>query len=390
MISSSKKTVAVVVKIMKGTHDFRETSKSYIQCRNEVFIYEQFIPYLKHFIINHHSSIDCTQWTPKIYHSYYGKIPELSDMDECVLAMENLAVDGFKGGPRLRLDIDHLTLMVKKIAQYHSVQYAMRIENDPKLEAMRQGLTTLRWKIPGDPKDNVYEIIYGAGFERMFEYLDRHPELLNTPQMKEEVGILRQRYEKDPVTFLEMFREDDKAFSVIQHGDYNRNNVLFQYSAEDPEKPMALRMIDFQETRYGSPTADLFFFLYMSTTVEVRARHWDELLRLYYTGIRENLKDLLKCDDSDERLAQYSCANFEKHFRRFAFYGTMVTIHFLPWMDCKPEEVELLSEEFTHNMKSDKCHQMLLSVGGDASNQRVAEALQHACSRGYLSFIKNL
>lgn len=372
---------------MKGDEEFRKTSKSFIMCYNEVFVYEKVIPYFKAFLKARESLIACEEWTSKVYHLYYGKIPELSAIDECLLAMEDLSVKGFKGGPRLQLDYNHLTLMIRKIAQYHSVQFAMRIENDPMLETLKSGITSLPWKSQGDPAENVYEIIYGAAFQRMFDYLDRNPELINSPQMKEEVELLRERFGKDPVSFLELFREDDKAFSVIQHGDYNRNNVLFQYSADTPTD---LRIIDFQEVRYGSPAFDLFFFLYMSTTPELRDKHWDEFLHLYHNEIWQHLKDLLKCTDSDPRLQPYSFESFEKHFHRFAFYGPLVTIQFLPWMDAPEEELEPLSSEFETDMKSEKFKSLLLSVGGDSSNRKIAQALQHACSRGYLSFLKDL
>lgn len=384
------RNVPLVAKVMKGTEDFRITSKSFIQCRNETFVYDKVIPYLKDFITLRQASIDADQWTPKIYHLFYGKIPEVSDIDESLLIMENLSSRGFKGGPRLQLDVKHLALMVEKIAQYHAVQFAMRIEGDPMLDTLKSGITALPWKTD-KPVDNVYEYIFGAAFERMFDYLDQHPEMYTTEKMRHEVGELRNRFGKDPVSFLEYFRVEDKPFTVIQHGDYNRNNVLFQYSRENPELPVDVRMIDFQEVRYASASFDLFFFLYMSTTAESRERHWDELIGLYHNCIWRHLKDLLNCQtDQDERLQQYSVENFQRHVARYAFYGTMVTIHFLPWMDAGEEELEPLANEFTHNMKSEKCKQLLLNVGGDASNKKVAEALQHACSRGYLEFIKDL
>lgn len=302
--------------------------------------------------------------------------------------MENLSVSGFKGGPRLELDMNHLTIMVRTIAQYHSVQYAMRIEKDPELDNLKSKIVPCLWRDPGETSTNVFDVIYQSAFQRMFDYLDRNPDMYNSPQMTEEVGLLRKYYGEDPIALMDRFIEDDKAFSVIQHGDYNRNNVLFQYGGV--EEPKALRMFDFQECRYGSPCFDLFFFFYMSTTAELRERHWDDLLQMYHSQVWQHLKELLNCTDSDPRLDQYSFANFQKHFARFAFYGTMVTIHFLPWMDCSTEEAEMLSTEFTKDMKSQKFKEVLLIAGGDASNKKVALALQHACNRGYLSFIKEV
>ena len=299
-------------------------------------------------------------------------------------------MSGFRNGPRNEMDFPHLKLMLKTISEYHATQYAMRILQDPMLETLKQELITLRWKEPEDSPKNLFEFVYPPAVERMFDYLDRHPEMCNTTQMKEEVDIMRSRFAKDPVALLELFREDDKKFSLILHGDYNRNNVLFQYSPENPETPISLRMIDFQEVRYASPAIDIFFFLYMSTSAEFRESHWDDLLRLYHENVWNHLKELVKCDDSDPRLQDYSYENFLKHFKRFAFYGAMVAIQFLPWMDADPAELEPLANEFTHDMKSEKARQLMLAIGGDEANRKVALAVQHACSQGYLSFLRDL
>lgn len=299
-------------------------------------------------------------------------------------------MSGFRNGPRLELDLNHFQVMLKPIAEYHAVQYAMRILKDPMLDELKSGLTMLPWKDPSGSTDNLFEVLYPVAFDRLFEYLDRRPEELTSERMKEEVKVMREKFGKDPVALLELFREDDPAFSVILHGDYNRNNVLYKYSKDEPEVPVSLRMIDFQEVRYASPAIDLFFFFYMSSTAEFREKHWEEIIELYHSRVWLHLKELLNCDDSDSRLATYSLENFQKHFARFAFYGTMVTIHFLPWMDCSPEELAPLADEFTHNMKSEKCRKLLLSVGGDDSNKKLVAALRHAIESGYLAFIKEL
>lgn len=383
--------MAAVVKVMKGSEEFRVTNKLFVQCRNEVFIYDKFIPYLKTFAARHNSSIATDEWVPKTYHCYYGKVPALSSIDECIIAMENMSVSGFRSGPRLTLDMAHLQLMLKTISEYHAIQYAMRIEGDPQLDVLKKELVTLRWKEPPGSVPNLFEVFYPPAFQRMFEYFDNHPEVYTNASMKEDIELMRKRFGEDPVALLELFREDDPKFSVILHGDYNRNNVLFQYESENSNRPIALRMIDFQEARYASPAIDLFFFFYMSTTAEFREQHWDDLLRFYHDGVWRHLKELLKCDnDSDARLQDYTYDKFLGHFSRFAFYGVMVTIQFLPWMDADPKELEPLAAEIVRDMKSELCRKYMLAVGGAASNLKVAQAVQHACNQGYLSFLRDL
>ena len=58
---------------MKGDRKFRETSKSFVMCRNEVLVYEQVIPYLRAFL--RERSIEMSDWIPRMYKVYYGEIP---------------------------------------------------------------------------------------------------------------------------------------------------------------------------------------------------------------------------------------------------------------------------------------------------------------------------
>lgn len=71
----SRRPVKLMVKMMKGDKEFREATKAFIQCRNEVYIYEEVIPCFRRFLEGYGSTINCDNWTPKIYKIHYGKIP---------------------------------------------------------------------------------------------------------------------------------------------------------------------------------------------------------------------------------------------------------------------------------------------------------------------------
>jgi thiamine kinase-like enzyme len=50
-------------------------------------------------------------------------------------------------------------------------------------------------------------------------------------------------------------------------------------------------MIDFQLARYASPVLDIAFFIYSCTSQELRAQHYDELLKNYHESLCEIVKD---------------------------------------------------------------------------------------------------
>ncbi|MBO8695574.1 phosphotransferase, partial [Staphylococcus aureus] len=56
--------------------------------------------------------------------------------------------------------------------------------------------------------------------------------------------------------------------SVLCHGDFNRNNLLFRY--DDGGRPVDALAYDMATMRYGSPVLDLSFFLYMNADRQTR------------------------------------------------------------------------------------------------------------------------
>ena len=55
----------------------------------------------------------------------------MGPVKESILALENLKPASYRLGPKLDLDEEHLTLMIKVIAEYHAMSYALKIQ-DPK------------------------------------------------------------------------------------------------------------------------------------------------------------------------------------------------------------------------------------------------------------------
>ncbi|XP_055689470.1 uncharacterized protein LOC129793458 [Lutzomyia longipalpis] len=379
-----EKCYDLIVKLMKGSHDFRIRSKSFIQFGNEVYIYGRVIPTFGEFLANRNTLICWEKWIPKVYYHFYGSVPELSLIPESVLVLENISPIGFRNPTsRLELDLEHIYIMLKTLGEYHALSYAMKLLNEEKLKELVDGIVPLCYQNE-DNEESIYDVMHKVGLTRLFGYLSRRPEV-NTGNLREELEALRVKYFNCPTKLLDRLRDDDPPYSVIHHGDYNRNNVLFRY--DNSKKPLEMRMIDFQEVRYGSPAFDLSFFLYMNTTTATREQSWMELLRYYHTTLFRGLMEILQCDKLDERLKPFSFELFHRHFSRFAIYGVLISAHFLPWMDCSEEECELLSNLFVQNMRSPEFFDICLTAGGEGSNEKILSVVQHASKMGYLRFL---
>ncbi|XP_055638318.1 uncharacterized protein LOC129776608 [Toxorhynchites rutilus septentrionalis] len=380
--SGEERPINLMVKVMKGDDTFRTECLSKIQFSNEIVIYTKVLPCFQKLLQTTKCSVTGDNWCPKVLYGTAGHIPEYSDQFETILVMENMTIDGFTSGPRNDLDEEHLTLMARKIAQFHACSYALKITNDKQLAELEDELAPLNF-IKGEQVFESYAIVFKRGLERVFKYIDEHPESLDNEKFKKDIANLRDKYSDEPIRLMQKFLKRDE-YSIILHGDYNRNNVLFKY---EDGKPVDIRMFDFQEHRYGTPAIDLFFFMCMSMPTGLRERFWSSLLKEYYDSLMSTLTDILKCRESDKRLKPFQYDRFMEHLNRFALYGGMVAAHFLPWMLGSEEECRQLSYHFMKDASSAEMKRLTMVCGGEVVDRRLIEMLRHLSQIGCFSIV---
>jgi Ecdysteroid kinase-like family len=371
---------------MKGDEDFRKKTNSQTQFSNEIYIYQNVIPYFKNFLRNIPiSTFNDDNWVPRIYFADYRVFEELGSEKETILALENLNYKGYKLGPRLDLDEDHLTLMIKHIASYHAVSYAIRITDKQELFKLASGLIPLSFLTPEGDELESYGILYKYSLQRFFNLIQKRKELHVNKEFMESIRKFKELYSEKPLKLMESFLINDDNFAVILHGDYYRNNVLFQYkNAAGYENPIQLRMFDFQETRFATPAIDLSIYMYINLPPNFRSKMWDKLLQIYHETLTNSLIDILKCDKNDERLAPYAFGKFLDHFSRHACYGLMIGIQATPWFACSEEECSQISHYFETDMKSEEFRELTQVCGGKEVDDRLIDIALHAFKNGYM------
>ncbi|KAG5673217.1 hypothetical protein PVAND_003281 [Polypedilum vanderplanki] len=380
----------LIVKIMKGDQNLRAELNATALCMNEIKIYKDVIPYFKNFLKDSNvETFDCEKWVPKVYFADCKIVEELGDSEETILVMENLIPEGFRTGPRVDLNEDHLTLMAKCIASYHATSFAMRIKKDPMLEKLAEKLIPYSFLANDGSEPNVSKVFYKYRLERVFAYICSEEKFHSNKEFIEKVRKLKRIAYDCPLKFMEIFLVKDEIFSIILHGDYNRNNVLFKYDSEDGyNNPTDIRMIDFQEVRYASPAIDLSFFMYMNLPGELREELFDKLLEIYHKNLMTSLTDILKCSTNDPRLEPYNFENFMAHFSKNAFYGAMVAMVFIPMMACPEEECAKMIDLFDNDYESEELHKLNLTAGGRNVDERVSGILYHAFNKGFMDILK--
>lgn len=80
------------------------------------------------------------------------------------------------------------------------------------------------------------------------------------------------------------------GFQVLNHGDLWMNNIMFKLDGNNDTTDVSL--IDYQGPFWGSPTADLLYFLLSSVADEIKVDEFDNFVLFYHNELTTSLKAL--------------------------------------------------------------------------------------------------
>lgn len=192
--------------------------------------------------------------------------------------------------------------------------------------------------------DSMEEVYYADRFKEWFQPLLVNEMLISKDAVhKEYPGT---EIEEKMLKFIEtgfyekMVRltHSRNKNSVISHGDCWAPNFMMKY--DENNIPIDVRMFDFQLTRCSSPALDVSFFIYTCTSMELREKHYDELLKAYH----RSLSDLVRGLGSDPNVL-FPYSEFEKEMQESARFGVGMGMDNLPFSimdDCEAPDLDAL------------------------------------------------
>ncbi|KAK9498836.1 hypothetical protein O3M35_003392 [Rhynocoris fuscipes] len=341
----------IVIKKKHISEEAKEGFRSDDAFRNEYIMYTEILPFLNAEKLNLFTKL------------YQGNIKDGSVKDGETLVFENVSLDGYRvTKEKVFIDYNHIALAMKKLGEFHGLSYLAKKQNMNEFYKLAEQL--IETKFTRDVENGEYVVVPCAkrGIQPLIDK-NIEVELLN--------NVLK-KFENN-VEMAKIILKPEEPFSVICLGDFCRNNIFFKY--DNDNKPIDVKFFDLQNAIYSTPAVDIAFFLYMNTTAELRDKHWDEFLSIYWNGIISIDKNI-----------EFTFEEFLEHFGKRAIYGYLPTSFFLPV--CVDEENPIDIDEFSKLTMPQK-KERLLKAAGEYGTKLISDIVEHLLKKGYLKkFLK--
>ncbi|XP_059086963.1 uncharacterized protein LOC131883497 [Tigriopus californicus] len=342
----------------------------------ELAFYQDLLPALKHFIAKRGSKIQL-KFCPFIYGEFNEDIPKEECGKSSVIMLEHLGNMGFidpidkKSG----LDLAHVNLVMKALANFHAASRGYYKAKHGKLEKIVE-------KEPLQATDyyplmlNQFTDTMVEGFFQRFMNIgdDGYKYVESYKRFAENVI--------DPIQLRNQLTGPYTCrFSVLCHGDIWFNNMLFKY---EDQNPTDVCLVDLARTKWASPTIDLSFFLFMSTTPELRQAHMNEILEYYHQHLSQALKEL------GEDPSVFSLSELKADYKKCSFFGFMMSMAVLPIVLARKEDA-MGSDEMIGDFTDPEVTRKFAQLHSDRAKASMIHEPQigHRISRGFMEMVEN-
>ncbi|CAG9810442.1 unnamed protein product [Chironomus riparius] len=198
-----------------------------------------------------------------------------------IIVLDDLKAEGFEVLDRkVGVNLDQAKAVMKTLAKFHAAG-AVRYQKD----GMIKSILDRNLSVPRFPKDGPL----GKACKKFFDAFFDGVKDLNVSDSC--VGKIARW---DPTELLDAsFRgciPMKSGFTVLNHGDDWINNMMFKL--DEDGNTVDFRLLDFQMSFWGSPVADLFYFLMSSVKDDVKVAHFDEIIAYYHEQLVEALEKL--------------------------------------------------------------------------------------------------
>lgn len=343
-----------IFKYPPGSKEYRDALKSYKFVKNEEAFYSLIVPSMNSFWQGATKNKQNRLPTPQYYYS-------CSDDKNDVLVLEDLRERGFTMADRIKgLDFDHCMLVVQQFGKLHGISLAMQELQPEKFYHTRIAIKETLYFDAGREQFGTIHFPCNAAI-RMLE--NRYPERID---LVEKLKKLTTNFFDNIIEMV----EKPSPLAVVNHGDCWVNNILFKY---EDGKPVDLRFVDFQLSRFGSLALDLSYLLYNSCVKSILDAHWDNFMDAYVEELNSTLKSM---GANKSKITRHQVDEEMKRFARFGITGALMAIPFFVTPTEDQPKMEGGMEVF------DNFHQN--SYKNLNIRDRLTDMIVHAIEKGFL------
>lgn len=137
--------------------------------------------------------------------------------------------------------------------------------------------------------------------------------------------------------------------------------------------------MDWQILRYGSPALDLVHFLFVCTDSNLRAKHYDELLKIYHNSLTELLNSL-----GGDTETQFPFEALLDQLKKFGRFGVIMSFVMVPLLLTKIEDLPDLDDFIKETKDKPRSFLQQFSKTDVGYKQKMNEILTDAMRYGYL------
>ncbi|XP_072761580.1 uncharacterized protein [Anoplolepis gracilipes] len=204
-----------------------------------------------------------TDGIPKCYLSDLGRY------GRPVIVLEDLIARGY-AHVNDKLDEDHLKLCVKALATFHGRGLSLKARKFPIFREFYAKLS-----VP----DSLYSVQHMLGASIYLSFASLESNLVE--KIKKKLHV------------MESLATEINDVSIVCHGHFTRDNVLFKYESG---KPSDVKMIDWETMRYCSPAIDFGLILFTNISDESEPSKVEafcrNILRLYLDTVKEEYPEV--------------------------------------------------------------------------------------------------
>ncbi|XP_076288797.1 uncharacterized protein LOC143213110 [Lasioglossum baleicum] len=232
-------------------------------------------------------------FVPKCY------LADLGRYGRPVFVLEDLEAVGYSQADG-ELDENHLKLCVQLLGKFHGRGLRLKATEPDvfrEFEAKLLEVTLTEESIRHFEKRS----------SRLIDIVEGMPD----PTLAEKV---KSKLIKSPMETVKSIASEVNELATICHGHFSHDNVLFKY---ENEKPIDVKVIDWQTMRYCSPAVDLGPILLYNMKYESGPAELEEMLTVYVDAVKSEHPEIsgeqLREDIVDKLLFACLILSFQEH-----------------------------------------------------------------------------